>query len=323
MREVEHEAGTSGQFVPKSESAGYRQKSNIPPHSERLHQDGDSSGFAARAETKQTRRTQKSAHRAERTGTKLETAQKKKAKQKPYKRPGVAGGVSQAAKFEAWQYVHGKIHQVEHENVGTETAHRTELAGERVAHGTSRFIKQRNRTRPARRVRKWEKRDVKAKADYAYKKLVQDNPELKKKAVSRFIQKQRIKWKYQKQARQAAKKGARSVMRHRRIEKTAVATKKITAAAVKLVAAHPHILLIAGIIVLLIITLQSCMGLFASIGGGGAGAVGGAVQNAETIYTGFETALQFEISNMETTHPGYDEYRYVRQEAAYSATCLV
>ena len=302
---------TSGQVGPKSNSGKFREKSNIPLHSERLHQGADSSGFAAHTEKKQIRRMEKSAYRAEKTGAKLEAATAKRNKQKPPKNPGVLKSLRRAAGFELYRYAHGKIHQVEHENVGTEAAHRTELAGESVIRGGTRFIKKRNRTRPARRVRKWEKRDIKAKADLQYKKVVQEKPQLNKSAFSRFVQKQRIKRKYQKQARQTAKRGAQAA------KKTAVTTEKIAASVVRYIAVRPHIWLIAGIILLLVVVLQSCMGMFASLGGGVTGAVSGSsylaadsdIDRAELAYTEWETDLQIEIDGMESTRPGYGEYR--------------
>ncbi|MFQ9799995.1 MAG: hypothetical protein ACLR23_14765 [Clostridia bacterium] len=111
-----------------------RESSRIPAPSERLHQEADSSGFAARRDTK-------SAYRAERTGKKLDAAKQKQAKQRPPKKPGPVKSARRAVQAEAWRYIHGKIYQVEQENVGIEAAHRTELAGESALRGTSRFIK--------------------------------------------------------------------------------------------------------------------------------------------------------------------------------------
>jgi len=159
---------TSGQNVPKSGDTKFREKSNVQNPSERLHQGADASSFADNAKKKQVQRIQKSTYRAERTGAKLETATKKRDNKKPQKAPGVIKSVRRMAQFELYRYAHGKIYQSEHENAGVEAAHRTEIAGERVAGTTKRFIQKRNRTRPARRVQKWTKRDVKAKADLAY-----------------------------------------------------------------------------------------------------------------------------------------------------------
>lgn len=281
------------QQKPKSK---FRETSSIPQPSERLHQGADSSGFAAR-------RDKKSAYRAERTGTKLEAAKQKQAKQRPPKKPGPVKAARQTIQTGAWRTAHGKIYQAEQENVGIEAAHRTELAGESALRGTSRFIKQRRRTRPARNVRKWEKRDIKAKADLQLRKLAHENPELKKSVLSRLVQKQRVKRQMQKQARSTAKRGAQAA------KKTAVTTERIAVSVVRFFTMRPLALLAMGIVLLLIVTLQACMGLVASIGGGGAGGVAGAAGSADAIYTNMEQELQVSIDKLEADNPGFDEYR--------------
>ena len=310
MSDDKRQVGTSGQVGPKlhsavsdgeARSAGseatlskFRETSNIPPPSERLHQGADSSGFA-------TRRDKKSAYRAERTGAKLDTAKQKQAKQRPSQKPGPIKSAQQTVQVQVWRTVHGKIYQAE--NTGIEAAHRTELAGESALRGTSRFFKQRRRTRPARNVRRWEKRDIKAKADLQFRKLAQENPELKKSALSRLVQKQRVKKQVRKQARNTAKRGAQAA------KKTAATTGRFTAAVVRFFTMKPLALLALGIVLLLIVTLQACMGLVASLGGGGAGGIGGAAGNADTIYTNLEQELQLSIDKLEADNPGFDEYR--------------
>lgn len=278
---------------PKSK---LRESSRIPAPSERLHQEADSSGFAARRDTK-------SAYRAERTGKKLDAAKQKQAKQRPPKKPGPVKSARRAVQAEAWRYIHGKIYQVEQENVGIEAAHRTELAGESALRGTSRFIKNRRRTRPARNVRKWEKRDVKAKADLQFRKLAQENPELKKSALSRLVQKQKVKRQMHKQARGTAKRGTQAA------KKTAVKTERIAASVARFFTMRPLALLVMGLVLLLIVTLQACMGLVASLGGGSAGGVAGAAGSADAIYTSMEQELLLSIEQLEADNPGFDEYR--------------
>lgn len=289
------EVNEQGQPQPKQKSK-FRETSSIPQPSERLHQGADSPSFAAR-------RDKKSAYRAERTGAKLETAKQKQAKQRPPKKPGPIKSARQTIQAQAWRAVHGKIYQAEQENAGIEAAHRTELAGESALRGTSRFIKQRRRTRPARNVRKWEKRDIKAKADLQLRKLAQENPELKKSVLSRLVQKQRVKRQVQKQARSTAKRGAQAA------KKTAVTTERIAVSVVRFFTMRPLALLAMGLVVLLIVTLQACMGLVASIGGGGAGGVAGAAGSADAIYTDMEQELQVSIDKLEADNPGFDEYR--------------
>ena len=81
---------------------------------------------------------------------------------------------------------------------------------------------------------KAESRHIKATADYQYRATVEAHPEMQKGgAVSRYIQKQKIKRQYAKQAREAAKQTAKAA------EKTAVTTEKLAARAVAFVKRHP------------------------------------------------------------------------------------
>lgn len=261
-------------------------------------------GESNRKAARESRGMEKSKLRMEKTGTKLEKATEKRNKKKPQKNPGAIRSAVSNVAAHSRMYAHNKIHEVEHENSGVESAHRTELVGERVGHSASRFIKQRNRTRPARRMKKIENRAFKAKADFQYRKIVQEHPELKKNAITKYMQKRRLKKRYQKQATEAAKKSAKAA------KKTATTTGKVIAKIGRALVSNPKVLLIIVMAVVLLFILYSCMGTFSMIGNGAMGGVAGVFEAAETIYTGYETELQTSISNIESTHPGYDEYRY-------------
>lgn len=333
MKRPTNDAGTSGQVGPKSKSSKYRQHSEQARPSDRLRRedeappgeqadDGGGSSNAGPADKKAARdgkRFEKSKYRAKKTGAKLDSSQEKLAAQKPPKKPDPAKSVGRAARFQAWRYVHGKIHEVEHENVGVEAAHKTELAGETAVRGTTRFVKHRIRTRPARRVRKWERRDIKAKADFQYRTMVQEHPELKDNALSRFWQKQRIKKRYQKQAREAAKQGAKAA------KKTAVTTEKIARAVWGFVQRHPVGVLIALGALLLLIILQSCVASLTTVGNGLIGAVSSTtylssdsdIETVEANYTQLESDLRARMGRIESDYPGYDEYRYTVDEIGH------
>ena len=319
---VEQAPTTSGQFGPKS--GKLRQDSKKPRPSERLWRDrepppggkaaGDApnTGPADKKAAKGGKRMEKSKLRMEKSGEKLNTAREKLAAQKPQKKPGPIKTVGRAAKHQTWRYVHGKIHQVERENVGIEAAHKTELAGEHLIRGGTRFIKKRIRTRPARQVRKWERKTISAKSDYAYRQLVQENPGLKSNPLSRLWQKRQLKKQYRKQAKEAAKTGAKAA------KKTAVTAKNIAGAAWRFVRSNPKIILLAACLFLLIVVLQSCMGALTTIGNGLIGAVGGTsygssdsdIEAVESDYTALETALREKLARIERDYPSYDEYRY-------------
>lgn len=279
-------AETSGQSVPKPPKSKFRHKSR-------------------------QEQTAASKLRMEQRGEKLEQAKEKLAKQKPPKKPGPVKRVGRAAGRGVHGFVHGKIYENEHENVGVEGAHRSELVGEAVVRGGTRFVKKQIREHPARAVRRAEAKNIRATADYQFRVAAQNDPELQKNALSRFWQKQRWKRQYQKQAREAAKQGAKAA------GKTAVTTEKLAARTVGFVKRHPVGCLLLLACFLLVFSLQSCMSSMVTIGNGLVGSVvvstykaeDGDMLGAEAAYCALEAELQDYLDSYESTHD-YDEYHY-------------
>ena len=278
---------TSGQKVPKSPKSKFRAKS-------------------------QQEQTAESKLRMEKRGEQLDKAKKKLAKQKPPKKSGPVKKAGRAAGATVHGYVHGKLYEVEHENVGTESAHRSELVGEAALRSTSRYVKKQIREHPAKAVQKAESRHIKATADYQYRATVEAHPEMQKGgAVSRYIQKQKIKRQYAKQAREAAKQTAKAA------EKTAVTTEKLAARAVAFVKRHPVGVLLFLACFLLLVLMQSCMSSAVTIGNGVVGAIGAStyaaedadLRGAEAAYCGLEAELQDYLDSYERTYD-YDEYHF-------------
>lgn len=107
---------------------------------------------------------------------------------------------------EAGLYLHGKIHEVEHENVGVEGGHKGEELAERQAGRMIRSGVHRHKLKPYRAAAKAERKSIAANAEFVYQKSMRNNPELAqvaKNPVSRFWQKQHIKREYAKAARAA------------------------------------------------------------------------------------------------------------------------
>ncbi|MCL2678333.1 MAG: M23 family metallopeptidase [Clostridiales bacterium] len=297
--------------LPKPQSK-LKQDREKPRPSDRLRQEPKPDKKAMLEE----KRLGKSKLRMEKSGNRLDKAREKLAKQPPPPKPGMTKDFEQMAKHEAWAFVHGKIYQVEEENVGIKAAHRVELVGESVVRGSVRFIKQRIRTRPARLVRKWEKKNIKAKTNHAYRAMAREHPELKKNAVSRYFQKRRIRKQYQKQARTA--------------KKAAAATGKTVRVLVGFVKRNPSLILIAVMSFLLVFILQSCMGLALTIfsGLGGAGGVMALAEDedideAELRYGEWETDLLLRAWNAEAAYPNFDEYRYYLDAVGHDPYALL
>ena len=293
------EAGTSGQSVPKSPKSKFRQKS-------------------------QQEQAAASKLRMEKQGKKVEKAKEKLAKQKPPKKPGPVKRAGRVASGSVHGFVHGKIFEVEQENVGTEGAHRSELVGESVLRHGSRLVKRKIREHPARAVQKAEARYVKRTADYHFHTAAQEHPELSKNFFARYWQKQRNRKQYQKRAKEAAKQGAKAA------GKTAAATEKLAAKAAGFVKRHPAGSVIALACILLVFLVQSCSSSLVTIGNAGAGALGattypsedGDMLGAEAAYTGLEAELKNYLDTYESTHD-YDEYHFDLDEIEHDPYVLI
>ncbi len=275
---------TSGQNVPKSK---FRRKSR-------------------------QEQTAASKLRMERRGEKLDAAREKLAKQKPPKKPGAVKRLAHTAGHGVHGFVHGKLYEVEHENVGTEGTHRSELAAESVYRFGRRKLRKAIREHPAKAVERAESKHIKATADYYYRKTVEEHPEMQEGgAVSRYLQKQKIKRQYAKQARDAARQTAKAA------EGTASVTGKLTEKVSAYIKEHPGGLLLLLAAFLLLVMLQSCMSSLVTVGNGVAGAIGASTYaaedtdllGAEAAYCALEDELQRYLDTYTRTHD-YDEYHF-------------
>ena len=212
--------------------------------------------------------------------------------------------------------VHGKIYEVEKENVGVESGHRIELVGEKAGGMTTRAVKRGIRShklKPYREAAKAEKAAFKANVNFQYHKTLHDNPQLTSNPLSRFMQKQQIKRQYAKAAKKGGAKAAAEATR-KTAKKTAEETRKAAAFAAR----HPAGILIAVAALLLFIMisagLSSCGAMFSGLTNGVLGTSYTSEDSdlvaVENNYAALENGLQSEIDNIESTHPGYDEYRY-------------
>ena len=119
--------------------------------------------------------------------------------------PGLKPNPASRPLSEALLFAHGKIHEVEHENVGVEGGHKGE---ELVEHQTAKVIRssiRHHKMKPYKAVEKAERELRSANAEYFYQKSLRDNPQLAQSAsnpISRMWQKRRIKQQYAKAARQ-------------------------------------------------------------------------------------------------------------------------
>ena len=233
-----------------------------------------------------------------------------KDKHNPLSRPAQEAGI----------FVHNKVHSVEKDNSGVEGAHKSEEAAEKGLKYGARKVKEGYRShklKPYRAAAKAERAAEKANVNYLYQKALQDNPQIAaSNPASRFMQKQRIKRQYAKAMKKGGAAAAAKAAENTRkaAKKTAEETKKT----VSFVARHPVGVIIAVAALLLSVMifsgLSSCSSIFSGTINGVLGTSYTSEDSdlvaAESSYAGKEAALQSQIDNIESTYPGYDEYRY-------------
>lgn len=262
---------------------------------------------------------------------------------------GAGLGIKKVAKKgvdTATGFAHNKVHQVEKENSGVESAHKSEETLE----GLYRFSKGRKKTREksARAEKKVtaEKKSSRLKfseseggmaeevAETSLKKKPHLPPptaaggEATKTVGSKFYQKKQYKDAYA-----AAKRGRKAGNAASKQAATAANTlaEKAKAAVQEIVVQNKTLwagLGIAALVLMLIMgAFSSCS---AAIQGTGSTFIGTTypskdadMKGAEEDYLELERKLDEQIRQMESTHPGYDEYRYQLDEIGHDPYQLI
>ena len=262
--------------------------------------------------------------RMEKREAKLDKARDKLAKQKPPKPKGPVRKIAGAAGWTAHGFVHGKIYENEHENVGIEGAHRSELVGEAAGRKLYRYAKRKIREHPAKTVRRAQSKFTKATADYHFRMAAQEHPGLVKNPWQRFLYKRRLKQQYRKRAKEAAKYGAAAA------RKTAVTTEKLAARTVGFIKRHPVGVLLALACLLIVFLFQSCVSSLAPLGSGAGGGIGATtyaakdedILAAEAAYCDMEAELQNYLDSYESNH-SYDEYHFDLDDIEHDPYVLI
>ena len=262
---------------------------------------------------------------------------------------GAGLGIKKVAKKgvdTATGFAHSKVHQVEKENSGVESAHKSEETLE----GLYRFSKGRKKTREksARAEKKVtaEKKSSRLKfseneggtaeeaAEMPLKKKPPQPPptdaegEAVKIVGSKFYQKKQYKDAYA-----AAKRGQKAGSTASKQAATAANTlaEKAKAAVQEIVVQNKTLWAGLGIAALMLMLI---MGAFSScsaaIQGTGSTFIGTTypskdadMKGAEEDYLELEKKLDEQIRQMESTHPGYDEYRYQLDEIGHDPYQLI
>ena len=216
--------------------------------------------------------------------------------------------------------VAGKLHQeirkTEDDNVGVESAHKSEEAVETGVHLVREGYRS-HKLKPYRKAAQAERKLEKANIEALFQKSVYENPAAASNPLSRWQQKQQIKKQYA-AAKRAAQSGGSAAGAAQKTGKAAKTVKEKAQQAGAYVMRHKKgfgiVLAIFLLVCLLLNTMSSCSMMAQSIGS----AISGTTYPSddpelvavEADYAAKEAALQSEIDNIESSHPGYDEYRY-------------
>ena len=222
--------------------------------------------------------------------------------------------------------LHSKIAEAEHENSAVEAAHKTEQKAETLARysvRTAKYIDGKRKAVPYQKAARLQHKVEKAEVKAIHEKTLAENPQLKKSALKKFQQKQRIKKQYQKakraeQSAKAAKKMAQNTER---------ATRRFVAFVWRHKIVFGVILIIALLVAWLGTVLSSCSVMLTtgtnSLMVSSYFAEDEDIYAAEEYYTGLEQDLQDKINRIESDYPGYDEYKYNMAQVGHNPYELV
>ena len=212
--------------------------------------------------------------------------------------------------------LHQEIRETEDDNVGVESAHKSEEAVETGVHLVREGYRS-HKLKPYRKAAQAERKLEKTNIEALFQKSVYENPAAASNPLSRWQQKQQIKKQYA-AAKRAAQSGGSAAGAAQKTGKAAKTVKEKAQQAGAYVMRHKKGFGIALglflIVCLLLNTMSSCSMMAQSIGSMISGTTYPSDDQelvaVEADYAAKEAALQAEIDNIESSHPGYDEYRY-------------
>ena len=228
--------------------------------------------------------------------------------------------LSQGVKEAPVHLVAGKLHkeirETEQDNVGVESAHKSEEAVETGAYLVREGYRS-HKLKPYRKAAQAERQLEKANVNVLYQKSLQENPQFASNPLSRWQQKQAIKKQYA-AAKHAGQTAGNTAQAASKTGKAARTVKEKAQQAGAFVMRHKKGFLMAGVFFLiacmLMNTMSSCSMMAQSIGSVISGTTYPSddpeMLAVEADYADREARLQEKIDNIESSHPGYDEYRY-------------
>ena len=224
--------------------------------------------------------------------------------------------------------LHQEIRESEDDNVGVESAHKSE----EVVETGARLVREGYRShklKPYRKAAQAERKLEKANVNALYHKALRENPQLASNPFSRWQQKRAIKKQYAaaKHASQTARTAAGAAQKAGRAAQTVKDKAKQTGAYVMRHKKGAGIVLALFFIVCLLMnTISSCSMMAQSIGSGVTGSTFPSrdedMLGAEAAYAAKEAELQNYLDSYESTHD-YDEYHFDLDEIGHDPYVLI
>ena len=256
---------------------------------------------------------------------------------------GIGRKAASAAAGAVAGYVHTKVHSVERENSAVEGAHKAEILGESGIHKVVNRVSQRRKDRKSNR-----RKDIAAAkkesrlnftptesagettaagektAQAAAAKNAAREAQGKKSILNRFWQKKRYK-----EAYAAARNGKTAA--GAAAKATQAAGSKAKATIQTFFRKNKGIFIGAGVIALFVLIfgaiLSSCTAMMQGMQNTFISSTypsqDADIYAAENAYLALEEELNEQINNMESTHPGYDEYNYQIDEISHNPYQLI
>ena len=201
-------------------------------------------------------------------------------------------------------------------------------SGESTVRNTGNIVNNRHYSHKLKQYDKaarLERKSDAANVEALYRRERHNDPSPSSNPISKWRQKQELKKRYM-EAKASGRAGASASGAAKGGKKTAEGTKSVVDKGIEFVKEHPKAILMAGVLGLLIMLIagmfSSCTAMFAGSGNAVLGtsytAEDADITGADADYSAMETALDNQISNIESTHPGYDEYRYDLAEIGHN-----
>ncbi len=312
----------------------------------------DSSTFDKGAEISGSKKLDRMQEKAEKAGEKAEKARKKLPKKtefslervfdektgrtkyvltavkkgKPFQQDSLMKKAADRIRAESANYAHGKVAETEKENAAVEGAHKTEQKSEDVYRFVKNYRKNKQR-KQHEKAEKLEKKHFQKEVNFRYQKFLEENPQMKKKALQKRLQKERIKREYRKAKQKAATAEAAGQAFEQSKNVTVAAARKLQEIARRNAGVFATAGVMAVLFIVIMTSVSSCgailMDTQSLVLASSYMSKPKEIDAADLQMTQLELDLQKEIDAIETDYPDYDEYSYNLGEIGHNPFTLI